>query len=136
MFEHLTAAQLAELRARLEVDRARLLRRAGLPVGGPADARDVEPSDLQDKAAQEASRRAQLSLDARDRAQLGEIDDALARMEDGTYGICEETGEPIPLARLRLEPTTRYTVEALELLEDERARERTKHREEDEGTAY
>ncbi|MBK8240365.1 MAG: TraR/DksA C4-type zinc finger protein [Deltaproteobacteria bacterium] len=47
------------------------------------------------------------------------------RMREGDYGICEETGEPIPFARLRSEPTTRYTVEALEDLERERARDRT-----------
>ncbi|HET6585401.1 MAG TPA: TraR/DksA C4-type zinc finger protein, partial [Nannocystaceae bacterium] len=58
------------------------------------------------------------------RERAGEVSAALARMDAGTYGICEETGEPIPFERLRSEPTTRYTVEALELLERERARQR------------
>lgn len=48
---------------------------------------------------------------------LQEIDDALARIVAGTYGICERTGKPIPAARLNIVPWTRYTREALEKIE-------------------
>ena len=136
MSEHLTQQQLDELRSVLERERAALLRRDGPPVGADAAEGEPEPSDLQEKAADEASRRALLALDARARARLNEIDEALRRMQAGAYGVCEETGEPIPYARLRSEPTTRYTVEALELLEDERSRMRSTASERDDGEAY
>lgn len=48
---------------------------------------------------------------------LHEIDDAIARIHAGTYGICERTGKPIPAARLNIVPWTRYTREALEKIE-------------------
>ncbi|MCA9712379.1 MAG: TraR/DksA C4-type zinc finger protein, partial [Myxococcales bacterium] len=69
-------------------------------------------------------------------ARLREVEAALQRMDDGTYGICEETDEPIPFARLHAEPTTRYTVEALELLEQEHAREQAQGHAPDETDAY
>ncbi len=83
---------------------------------------NVEPLDLQEQAAGEVAQRDRLLVSGMDRSRLAEIEAALARMADGTYGECEETGDPIPFARLRAEPTTRYTVEALEILESERAR--------------
>jgi RNA polymerase-binding protein DksA len=48
---------------------------------------------------------------------LKEIDDALQRIEDGTYGICEGSGKPIPKARLEAIPWARYCVEYAGLLE-------------------
>ena len=118
MSDHLTAAQRDELEAALREQRARLLERGKLAV---QDA-NVEPLDLQEQAAGEVAQRDRLLVSGMDRSRLAEIEAALARMADGTYGECEETGDPIPFARLRAEPTTRYTVEALEILESERAR--------------
>ena len=48
---------------------------------------------------------------------MREIDDALERIGQGVYGICEGTGEAIPRTRLKYEPWTRYTVEYASLLE-------------------
>ena len=45
------------------------------------------------------------------KAQLAEVDHALAKFDTGTYGICERCGRPIPLARLRVLPAARYDVE-------------------------
>ncbi|SER63261.1 TraR/DksA C4-type zinc finger protein [Salipaludibacillus aurantiacus] len=53
---------------------------------------------------------------------LHEIDEALKRIENGTYGICKKTGEKIPLERLRVQPTATTTVKARE--KDERATDR------------
>jgi DnaK suppressor protein len=118
----LTPAQLEELVAALKAERARLWAR------GEVDVRDKAASrgDLQDRAAVEVQARDRLALSDRDQARLAEVEAALLRVEQGTYAECEETGEPIPFARLQAEPTTRYTVEALEILEDEAARERTR----------
>lgn len=120
MSDPLRDDQRRELHALLEREQAALLGR----VGAPAIAEDAtEPGDSQDHAADEVEMRDALALSDHARERLREIEAALARMADGTYGVCEETGEPIPFERLRAEPTTRYTVEVLELLEEERAHE-------------
>lgn len=125
MSGHLTTEQLAELRGMLVEQRARLLERGGVEISEDDDA---EPMDLQEKAAGEVARRDRLALTDLDRRRLFEVEAALSRMADGSYGECEESGDPIPFARLRAEPTTRYTVEAQELLESEESRERAVRR--------
>jgi DnaK suppressor protein len=120
--DHLTAEQRAELERALRAAREEIGRRldAEAEVGAP----DEHRGDIQDDAAQQMRRRQSLDRSERDVGHLEEIDAALRRLADGSYGICEETGEDISFARLRLQPTTRYTVEALEQLELERARAR------------
>jgi DnaK suppressor protein len=63
-----------------------------------------------------APRRKPIELRARDRQRklIAKIDEALARLEDGTYGYCEETGEPIALKRLEARPIATLSVEAQE----------------------
>ena len=58
-----------------------------------------------------------LSLVEEERKELGEIDAALARVRDGSYGICAGTGEPIALARLEAIPYTRHSIEYQRKLE-------------------
>ena len=58
-----------------------------------------------------------LSLLSSDQDAIYEIEEALKRIEKGTYGICEETGKTIPKARLEAIPWTRYTVDAQTQLE-------------------
>lgn len=120
--EHLDDAQRRELRATLVAERDALNARR------TSQSEDAEPDgeigDVQDDAAEENRRRQAIDRGEHDGARLAEVDAALRRMDDGTYGICEETGEEIPFRRLQAEPTTRYTVEALEMLEDERGRAR------------
>ena len=60
-----------------------------------------------------------LSLLSSDQDALYEIDEALKRMQKGTYGICELTGKPIPKSRLEAIPWARFTVEAQAQLEKE-----------------
>jgi DnaK suppressor protein len=120
--EHLSEAQRSELRAALVAERDALaVRRTAQSEEAVGD---QEVHDVQDDAAEENRRSQALDRNERDGARLAEVEAALRRMDDGTYGICEETGEEIPFARLRAEPTTRYTVEALEMLEEERDRAR------------
>lgn len=134
--DHLSYAQRDELRRALVSERERIGSR--IDADAEAAAPDGEIGDIQDGAAEQMRRRQALDRSARDVGHAEEIDAALRRMEDGSYGICEETGEDIPFGRLRLEPTTRYTVEALELLESERARERLTgdSSADEDGTAY
>lgn len=60
-----------------------------------------------------------LGLAEAERKQIREIDDALQRIEDKTYGICQLTGEPIPTARLDAKPWARYTIEAARIMESQ-----------------
>ncbi|HVP73479.1 MAG TPA: TraR/DksA C4-type zinc finger protein [Phycisphaerales bacterium] len=58
-----------------------------------------------------------LSLAENERQQLREIDQALQRIEDGTYGVCQMTGKVIPKTRLEAKPWAKYTVEAARIIE-------------------
>ncbi len=60
--------------------------------------------DLADRATSETDRAIELRARDRQRKLISKIDDALQRIEDGTYGYCEETGEPISLKRLEARP--------------------------------
>lgn len=60
-----------------------------------------------------------LNIASGESERLAEIDDALQRIKDGTYGICEGTGDPIPKKRLEVFPAARYTVAYQEQLEKE-----------------
>jgi DnaK suppressor protein len=70
--------------------------------------------DLADRASSETDRAIELRARDRQRKLIAKIDEALARIEDGTYGYCEETGEPIALKRLEARPIATLTIEAQE----------------------
>lgn len=73
-----------------------------------------EAADPADRATQEESRGLELRTRDRERKHLKSINSALARIEDGRYGYCEDTGEPIGLQRLIARPTTKLCIEAQE----------------------
>src|SRR5690242_18743805 len=104
--DHLTPSQLATLRAKLEAERDRLSARLTEDADDLAATPTAEPGDIEDAAAEEAGSFRANTLRERERGQLAEIDAALARMHDGTYGICEDSDDPIPYRRLLAEPTT------------------------------
>jgi DnaK suppressor protein len=70
--------------------------------------------DLADRASSETDRAIELRARDRQRKLIAKIDEALARIEDGTSGYCEETGEPISLRRLEARPIATLTDEAPE----------------------
>ena len=70
--------------------------------------------DLADRASSETDRAIELRARDRQRKLIAKIDSALARLDDGTYGYCEETGDPIALRRLDARPIATLTVEAQE----------------------
>lgn len=111
----LTDVQIAELRKLLESRRRELLEstaraRSAMEVDEPL----VERMDAAERAKEEADL---VELGAHDRALLEQVEHALAKMDDGTYGVSEESGEPIPLARLRAVPWARYLVDEEERIE-------------------
>jgi DnaK suppressor protein len=71
-------------------------------------------ADIADRATSETERALELRARDRQRKLIAKIDAALERIEDGTYGYCEETGEPISLKRLDARPIATLSVEAQE----------------------
>lgn len=70
--------------------------------------------DYADRASSETDRSIELRARDRQRKLISKIDAALKRLEDGTYGFCEETGEPIGLKRLDARPIATLSIEAQE----------------------
>ena len=89
--------------------------------------------DASDIASIEISQMSLSKLGDRDSKLLAKIDYALAKIDDGSYGVCELTGEQIPQARLMARPTARYTVEAQEELERNEKRYRDPNDFEEQG---
>lgn len=94
------------------------LRKSRLDASGDLSSMPIHMADIgTDNYEQEFA----LGLMDSERKLLREIDDALQRIEDRTYGICEGTGKPIPKARLEAQPWARYCVEYARMLEQGRA---------------
>ncbi|MGH6736872.1 MAG: RNA polymerase-binding protein DksA [Methyloceanibacter sp.] len=74
----------------------------------------AQHADIADRATSESERALELRARDRQRKLIAKIDSALERIDDGTYGYCEETGEPISLKRLDARPIATLSVEAQE----------------------
>src|SRR5258707_10881197 len=70
--------------------------------------------DLADRASSETDRAIELRARDRQRKLIAKIEEAIARLDDGSYGYCEETGEPISLKRLEARPIATLSIEAQE----------------------
>ena len=70
--------------------------------------------DMADRASSESDRALELRTRDRQRKLISKIDAALKRIDDGTYGYCEETGDPIGIARLDARPIATLSLEAQE----------------------
>lgn len=81
-----------------------------------------EEPDIADRASTETDRAIELRARDRERKLISKIDEALQRIDDGEYGYCEETGEPIGVARLEARPIATLSIDAQERHE---RRERT-----------
>ncbi|MEA2904798.1 MAG: DnaK suppressor protein [Alphaproteobacteria bacterium] len=75
---------------------------------------NVNHPDMADRASSETDRAIELRARDRQRKLVAKIEAALGRLEDGTYGYCEETGEPIAIKRLEARPIATLSVEAQE----------------------
>ena len=73
--------------------------------------------DIGDEAATIYNKQILLTLNENERMRLRELDEALDRIEGGTYGVCEECGEPVGLKRLEVRPVAKYCVPCLTKLE-------------------
>ena len=93
--------------------RNEILREAGITMHALQTESLHEP-DLTDRASLETDISIALRTRDRERKLLSKIDAALRRIEEGTYGYCEETGEPISIRRLEARPIATLSVEAQE----------------------
>ena len=73
--------------------------------------------DMADRASSESDRALELRTRDRQRKLIAKIDAAMKRIDDGTYGYCEETGDPITIARLDARPIATLSLEAQEMHE-------------------
>ena len=71
--------------------------------------------DLTDRATEEIERSFELKTRDRERKLINKINEALKRIDDGSYGYCEETGEPIGIKRLEARPVATLSLEAQEM---------------------
>ncbi len=120
----LTPAQVKELVAMLEEKRAELMdalrtRRQGSAQG------ETRQGDEADQASEDAEVALETRLMDRDAKLLREVERALDKVKNQTYGLCEGTDEPIGYARLKLRPWTRHSVTYKEELEREAKRSGT-----------
>ena len=114
----MSARQLAFFRARLEAERDALLDSAHRTT---LHLQEYEsPADPADRASLEEDHTLELRVRDRERKMLHKIDEALARIDNGTFGWCESSGEPIGIARLLARPTATLSVEAQEIHEARR----------------
>ena len=74
----------------------------------------VKEPDIADRASTESERALELRTRDRQRKLIGKIDAALRRIDEGLYGYCDETGEPIALKRLEARPVATLSLEAQE----------------------
>ncbi|OGA44294.1 MAG: RNA polymerase-binding protein DksA [Betaproteobacteria bacterium RIFCSPLOWO2_12_FULL_63_13] len=108
--QYMNAAQLAFFRERLLAMQRELLEKADLTSEHLRE-HDIEP-DPTDQATIEEEYALELRARDRERKLLKKIEQSLRRIEDGSYGYCEETGDPIGIARMLARPTATLTIEA------------------------
>ena len=114
--EALSASELELLRQRLHEERAAVQSRVNerLALAAPLESR--HPDEM-DEAQSNQDLALLFRLADKEQKLLAEIDAALQRFEDGTYGLCEGTGDPIGFGRLKARPWARYSVAYKEALE-------------------
>ena len=117
---------LRQLRKLLDEKLVELLAEADRTVDGMTDSKENFP-DPTDRASLESNRNFTLRIRDRERKLIVKINEALARIEDGSYGKCEECGENIGLARLKARPVTTLCIDCKSLQEAEERKLRGVH---------
>lgn len=105
--------QLEYFRRKLQAWKDEILRESRETVAHLQAETENHP-DLADRATSETDRALELRTRDRQRKLISKIEEALRRIDDGSYGYCEETGEPIGLARLDARPIATLSLEAQE----------------------
>ena len=103
-------------RQKLENWKSELLKESSQTLSNLQTENEAKP-DMTDRASEEIDRTFELRTRDRERKLINKIDAALRRIGDGSYGYCEETGEPIGLKRLEARPVATLSLEAQEMHE-------------------
>jgi len=111
--------KISDIKKKLEDQRAELLAEAGETIVDGLKPDKENYADLGDQASAESDRNLLLRLRGREQRLLKKIDEALKRIEDGTFGICETCGEKIAVKRLQARPVTTLCIDCKTVQEEE-----------------
>jgi len=111
--EYMNEMQLEYFKQKLLAERAKLIKDSEATLQDLKET-NLNEADANDRASNETDQFMELRTRDRMRKLIKKINQALERIENGTYGYCEETGEPIGLARLEARPVTTLCIEAQE----------------------
>ena len=103
-------------RQKLENWKKDLLKESSQTLNNLQNENEAKP-DITDRASEEIDRSFELRTRDRERKLINKIDSALQRIEDGSYGYCDETGDPISIKRLEARPVATLSLEAQEMHE-------------------
>ena len=109
----MSAKQREYFRRKLLSWRQDLIKESSLTLIHLQEETGAEP-DIADRASAESDRSLELRTRDRERKLIGKIDAALLRLEEGNYGFCEESGEPISIRRLEARPIATLSIDAQE----------------------
>ncbi len=112
--KYMNPVMLAYFRQKLVAWRSELLRESSDTIQNTLRETELQQPDLADRATAETDHALELRTRDRERKLIAKINEALMRIDDGEYGYCEETGEPIGVARLEARPVATLSLEAQE----------------------
>ena len=114
-----TEVKYEDIKKDLEAQKDSLLAEAGEIIGSSLNPEKLNFPDLTDQASAEADKNFTLRLREREQKLLKKIDEALDRIANGTFGICEHCGEEISFKRLKARPVTTYCIDCKTIQEEE-----------------
>tara|TARA_B100001250_G_scaffold342892_1_gene311351 strand:- start:91 stop:498 length:408 start_codon:yes stop_codon:yes gene_type:complete len=115
--EKFMSAKMKEyFKQKLLIWKNELLKESSQTLNNLQNENEAKP-DITDRASEEIDRAFELRTRDRERKLINKIDSALKRIEDGSYGYCEETGDPISIKRLEARPVATLSLEAQEMHE-------------------
>ncbi|MBD3418734.1 MAG: hypothetical protein GF398_01325 [Chitinivibrionales bacterium] len=128
MKKKLTKKELVHFRKKLEAEKQRVLEEMGdlsksnlkTSISDQSGENSRYSYHLGDVASLSYDREFSMGLSERQQKYLEQVDDALQRIDEGTYGICKVTGELIPLERLEEVPVAKYSVKGKEIMEKQK----------------
>jgi DnaK suppressor protein len=111
---YMNPVMLEYFRQKLIRWRSELIRESSETIQNTLQETELQQPDLADRASAETDHALELRTRDRERKLISKINSALQRIDDGEYGFCEETGEPIGVPRLEARPVATLSVEAQE----------------------
>jgi DnaK suppressor protein len=111
---YMNPVMLEYFRVKLIKWKSDLIRESNETIHNTLQETELQQPDLADRASAETDHALELRTRDRERKLISKINEAIMRIDDGEYGFCEETGEPIGVARLEARPVATLSLEAQE----------------------